>query len=61
MNMVNRSMEIKKPNTPSDRNVNHRKYSLVSGCSRHEAKVPVKTMIAESSSMATDMPSTPTE
>ena len=27
----------------------------------HEASTPVKTMIDESSSMATDMPSTPTE
>ena len=37
-------MEMKNPNTPIDRSVNHRKYSLVSGCSFQEAKVPVKTI-----------------
>ena len=61
MNMVNKSMEIKKPNTPIDRRVNHRKYSFVSGCNFQEAKVPVNTMTALSSSIATDIPSTPTE
>ena len=55
MNMVNRSVEIKKPNTPIDSRVNHRKYSLVSGCRRQEANVPVNTIMAESSSMATEM------
>jgi len=54
-------MEIKKPNTPIDRRVNHRKYSFVSGCNFQEAKVPVNTMTALSSSIATDIPSTPTE
>ena len=61
MNMVNRSVEMKKPNTPRESRVNQRKYSFVNGCRRQEAKVPVKTMMAESSSMATEMPSTPTE
>ena len=61
MNIVNRSIEMKKPNTPRDRNVNQRKYSFVSGCRRQEANVPVNTMMDESSSITTDMPSTPTE
>ena len=59
--MVNKSVEIKKPNTPKLNKVNHIKYSLVSGCSFHEAKVPVKTMMELSSNMATEIPSTPTE
>ena len=61
MNKVNRSIEMKNPNTPMERKVNQRKYSLVSGCSLQEANVPVKTKMAESSSMATEIPSTPTE
>ena len=60
MNMANMSMVIKKPNTPIERRVNQRKYSLVSGLSCQEAKVPVKTMMAESNNIATLMPSTPT-
>ena len=55
------STEMKKPNTPRLSRVNQRKYSLVRGLSCQEAKVPVNTMTAESSSMATLMPSTPTE
>ena len=61
MNMVNKSIDIKNPNTPIDNRVNQRKYSFVRGCRRQEANVQVKTMIAESSSMATEMPTTPTE
>lgn len=55
------STEMKKPKTPMLRRVNQRKYSLVRGLSCQEAKVPVKTMMAESNNMATLMPSTPTE
>jgi hypothetical protein len=54
-------VEMKKPNTPVESKVNHRKYSFVRGFSFHEAKVPVNTMMALSSSMTTEMPSTPTE
>ena len=61
MNMVKRSVEMKKPNTPVESKVNHRKYSFVRGCSFHEAKVPVNTMMALSSNMTTEIPSTPTE
>jgi hypothetical protein len=61
MNMVNRSIEMKKPNTPTLRRQNHMKNSLTSVFICHEAKVPVNTMIAESSSIATEIPSTPTE
>ena len=61
MNIVNRSVEMKKPNTPVLNKVNHMKYSFVNGFNFHEANVPVKTMIALSRSIATDMPSTPTE
>ena len=59
--MVNRSTDIKNPNTPIDNSVNQRKYSLVNGCKRQEANVPVNTMMADSNSIATEMPSTPTE
>ena len=54
-------MDIKNPNTPIESRVNQRKYSLVKGCRRHEANVPVNTIIADSNSMATEIPSTPTE
>ena len=60
MNMANMSTLMKKPNTPIERSVNQRKYSLVRGFSCQLAKVPVKTMMALSRSMATEMPSTPT-
>ena len=36
------------------------KYSWTEVCICHEANVPVNTMIAESSSITTEMPSTPT-
>ena len=52
---------MKNPNTPVDSSVNQRKYSLVSGLSCQEANVPVKTITAESKSMTTEIPSTPTE
>ena len=58
---MNRSIEIKKPNTPIDSSENHAKYSRGITAIFHEASTPVKTMIDESNSMATDMPSTPTE
>ena len=61
MNMVNMSVQMKKPYTPVDSRVNQRKYSLVRGFSCHEAKVPVKTIMLESNSMTTEIPSTPTE
>ena len=60
MNMVNISTEMKKPNTPVESRVNQRKYSFVSGFSCQEANVPVKTMMLESNSITTEMPSTPT-
>ena len=60
MNIVNMSIEMKKPYTPVDNKVNHIKNSFVSGCSFHEAKVPVNTIMLESSSITTLMPSTPT-
>ena len=59
MNMVKRSSEMKKPNTPVDSKVNQRKYSFCIGCCCQEAKVPVKTMMAESRIITTEMPSTP--
>ena len=52
---------MKNPNTPTLNRQNHMKNSLTLTFICHEAKVPVKTMIAESSIMATEMPSTPTE
>ena len=61
MNIVNRSVEMKKPYTPSDSSMYHRKKSFVMGFILHEAKVPVNTIIDDSSSIATDMPSTPIE
>ena len=61
MNIVNKSVEMKKPNTPIESNVNQRKYSFVNGCNFHEAKVPVNTMTADNNNMATEIPSTPTE
>ena len=51
---------MKNPNTPVESSVNQRKYSLVSGFSCHEAKVPVKTMMLDRSNITTEMPSTPT-
>ena len=51
---------MKNPKTPTLSRQNQRKYSLTSFLSCHEAKVPVKTMMAESSSIATEIPSTPT-
>ena len=60
MNIVKRSTEIKNPKTPTLSRQNQRKYSLICVCIRHEANVPVNTMTADSSSMATEIPSTPT-
>ena len=52
---------MKNPNAPIDNNEYQAKNSRGSGDIFHEAKTPVKTMIDESSSMATEIPSTPTE
>ena len=60
MNIVNKSTEMKNPKTPTLSRQNHMKYSLTEVCICHEANVPVNTMIAESSSITTEMPSTPT-
>ena len=60
MNIVNMSMEMKKPNTPVERRQNQRKKFIGSGSIFQEAKVPAKTMIAERRSISTEMPSTPT-
>ena len=59
MNIVKRSSEMKKPNTPVERSVNQRKYSFCCGCCCQEANVPVKTMIAERRIITTAIPSTP--
>ena len=59
MNIVKRSIEIKNPNTPVDRRMSHRKNSFICGIS-HEAKLPAKTIIDDSISIATEIPSTPT-
>ena len=57
---MKRSTEMKNPKTPTLSSENQRKYSLTCSCMRHEANVPVKTMMADRRSMATEMPSTPT-
>ena len=59
MNIVNKSIEIKNPNTPVDKRINHKKKSLGSGLIFHEANEPANTMIAESKIIATEIPSTP--
>ncbi len=59
MNMVKRSIEMKKPNTPVDSSMSQRKKSLGSGSIFHEANVPANTMIDDRRIIATDMPSTP--
>ncbi len=60
MNIVNMSIEMKKPNTPVLRRANQRKKFFGRGEIFQEANVPAKTMMAESISISTDMPSTPT-
>lgn len=60
MNIVNMSIEIKKPNTPVERRQNQRKKFMGSGSIFHDANVPAKTIIAERRSISTEMPSTPT-
>ena len=52
---------MKKPYTPKESSVNQRKNSFVIGFSLHDANVPVNTIIEESKSIATDIPSTPIE
>ena len=56
-----KSTEIKKPYTPIDKRLYHKKNSFGSGSIFHEANTPVKTMIDESNNMATEIPSIPTE
>ncbi len=60
MNIVNMSIEMKNPYTPVDSSEYHRKKFLGSGLIFHEAKVPANTIIEVSSSIRTEMPSTPT-
>ena len=60
MNIVNRSSEMKNPNTPTESRQNHMKYSLGSGSMFQDVKMPVKTMKAESRIIRTEIPSTPT-
>ena len=57
---MKRSTEMKNPNTPTLNRQNQRKLALTSVFICHEANVPVKTMTADSRSIATEMPSTPT-
>ncbi len=59
MNMVNRSIEMKNPNTPVDRSISHRKNALGWGICQ-EANEPAKIITDERMSMAMEMPSTPT-
>ena len=59
MNMVNKSIEMKKPNTPVESKKNQRKNCFGSGSIFHEANTPARTMKAESRSITTDTPSTP--
>ena len=61
MNIVKRSVETKKPYTPNESSVYQRKKSFVIGFNLHDANVPVNTIIDDSNSIATDMPSTPIE
>ena len=60
MNIVNRSIEMKNPNTPTDSNISQRKNCRGSGSIFQEAKLPANTMMEDRSSMAMDIPSTPT-
>ena len=59
MNMVKRSMEMKKPNTPVERSRSHMKKWRASSIFQ-EAKEPAKTIIEERISIAIETPSTPT-
>ena|GEM_PF-6951109 len=52
---------MKNPNTPIDSSENHAKNSRGSGDIFHEANTPVKTITDDSSNIATEIPSTPTE
>ncbi len=61
MNMVNMSIEMKKPYTPMLRSVNQRKYSFFIGSICQEANVPVNTMIEVRRIITTEIPSTPSE
>ena len=59
MNIVNMSIEMKKPNTPVDNRQNHMKNSFGSGSIFHEANTPANTMNADKRIITTDIPSTP--
>ena len=54
------SIEMKKPNTPVERSEYQRKKFFGRGLIFQEANVPAKTMIEESISISTEIPSTPT-
>ena len=59
MNMVKRSMLMKKPKTPVLSSSSHmKKWRILSIF--HDANEPAKTMIEDRRSMAMDTPSTPT-
>ena len=47
MNIMNKSIDTKNPNTPRERSVNQRKYSFTLYCIAHDVIEPVKTMIAD--------------
>ena len=59
MNIVNKSIEMKKPNTPVESRKNHKKYCFGRGLIFHDANTPANTMNAESTIITTEMPSTP--
>ena len=61
MNIVNRSTDMKNPKTPTLSRQNHIKNSFTSFFICQEANVPVNTIMDDRSSIATEMPSTPTE
>ena len=51
---------MKNPNTPVESRMSQRKNSLVMGWIFHEANEPVRSIIDERRSIATEIPSTPT-
>ncbi len=58
--MVNRSIEMKNPNTPMEQEGEPKEIFFSQRLQLPGGECPVKTMMAESSSMATEIPSTPT-
>ena len=59
-NMVNRSSEIKNPNTPDAKTINAIKNSFGSSSIFQEIKTPAKTTIDANTIIATVIPSAPT-